>query len=302
MAKPQVDVAIAILLHNSQVLVGWREAKQHQGNKYEFPGGKVEVGESAVAACRREVLEEVGVDLEHWHPFAFIQHEYDDVVVNLNIFHAVVSAELLSHIRQPWTWYKRAQLMQLNFPKANLPLLQRLSWAEKVKISAELDSLIQLPSEQWLYWRTELSLDEQLRVLAELSVEQLPRLIVNLELWQAMNSIQQAKIAAIQLKQIQLLQLEQGALQQGQRYIASCHDLASLKHAEHIGCDAVFLSPVQHTPTHPDAQVLGWTQFAELAAQMHIPVFALGGLQQQDLALAQRHHAYGIAGQRFLAE
>jgi ADP-ribose pyrophosphatase len=46
MSKPQIDVAIAILLHQDKVLVGWREAKQHQGNKHEFPGGKVEQGES----------------------------------------------------------------------------------------------------------------------------------------------------------------------------------------------------------------------------------------------------------------
>lgn len=41
MNKPIVQVAIGILLHQSKVLVGWREAKQHQGNKHEFPGGKL---------------------------------------------------------------------------------------------------------------------------------------------------------------------------------------------------------------------------------------------------------------------
>ncbi len=41
MSKPLVQVAIAILLHQGKVLVGWRQAEQHQGNKHEFPGGKV---------------------------------------------------------------------------------------------------------------------------------------------------------------------------------------------------------------------------------------------------------------------
>lgn len=59
MAKAIVDVAIAILLHKSKVLVGWRQADQHQGNKHEFPGGKVELGESPEQACRREIYEEV---------------------------------------------------------------------------------------------------------------------------------------------------------------------------------------------------------------------------------------------------
>lgn len=50
MSKAQLNVAIAILLQHGQVLVGFREADQHQGNKYEFPGGKVEAGETALGA------------------------------------------------------------------------------------------------------------------------------------------------------------------------------------------------------------------------------------------------------------
>ena len=50
MSKPTIHVAIAILMHQDQVLVGWREATQHQGNKYEFPGGKVENAETPMAA------------------------------------------------------------------------------------------------------------------------------------------------------------------------------------------------------------------------------------------------------------
>ena len=46
MFKPSIDIAIGILLHQNKILVGWREAKQHQGNKHEFPGGKVEEGET----------------------------------------------------------------------------------------------------------------------------------------------------------------------------------------------------------------------------------------------------------------
>ena len=69
MAKATVDVAIAILLHKSKVLVGWRQANQHQGNKHEFPGGKVELGETPEQACRREIFEEVGIGLKDWHVF-----------------------------------------------------------------------------------------------------------------------------------------------------------------------------------------------------------------------------------------
>ena len=84
MAKPSIHVAIALLFYRGKVLVGWRNAEQHQGNKHEFPGGKFEEKETPIQACRREVMEEVGIDLTDWHNFDFVQHDYDDLQVNLH--------------------------------------------------------------------------------------------------------------------------------------------------------------------------------------------------------------------------
>ena len=62
MFKPSIDIAIGILLHQNKILVGWREAKQHQGNKHEFPGGKVEETDfNLEETALRETHEEVGV-------------------------------------------------------------------------------------------------------------------------------------------------------------------------------------------------------------------------------------------------
>lgn len=297
MSKAQVNVAIAILLQHGKVLVGFREAHQHQGNKYEFPGGKVEAGETPVDACRREVLEEVGVDLQDWQVFDFIQHEYEDLVVNLHVFQAALPETLNHQIQPPWQWYHRTELPELNFPKANRSLIQRLVWPQYIKISADLTTLA---TAELLYWRSDLDLDTQLRAVAEIAVEQLPHLIVNTTLYQALNSIQQANIAAIHLKQQQLMHLATNDLIVGQRYIASCHDAESLAQAKLLGVDAVLLSPVCATNTHPDAKPLGWAGFIDLAQRLHMPVFALGGLSRDDLAQAQSHGAYGIAGQRFI--
>ncbi|WP_180046619.1 thiamine phosphate synthase [Acinetobacter sp. YH12117] len=299
MSKPHLHIAIGILLHQTQVLVGWREAKQHQGNKHEFPGGKVEQHETPVQACRREVREEVGIDLIQWHEFDFIRHEYEDVIVNLHVFHAFVPAALLSDIQQSWTWYKRQDLARLNFPQANQRMLQRLYWPECIKISEDLNCLDTPDTQQLLYWRVAPAPERSIE-LAEQNIGCLKSLIVNLELWKQLNSVQQVSVAAIHLKQQQCLQLHKGSLQAGQRYIAACHDLESLQHAQNIGCDAAILSPVLPTASHPDTPALGWAQFQNWAKQVDIPVFALGGMHRQDLAQAQQHHAYGIAGIRFM--
>lgn len=297
MTKATVDVAIAILLHKTKVLVGWRQANQHQGNKHEFPGGKVEEGETPEQACRREIYEEVGIGLKEWHAFDVIRHEYEDIIVNLHLFHAYVPDELLDLIHQPWAWYNRDQLIDLNFPKANAAILQRLSWPHLIKISDQMDALPQ--QEALLYWRTQMDGIEQIgQQLDALKVDQLGKLIVNLDLWQKLSVELQNKIQTIHLKQSQLMSLSKGGLVVGKRFIAACHDAVSLQHAQHIGCDAVFLSPVHATETHPDTKVLGWDRFQELAKNSDIPVFALGGVAPADLEQAQKHHAYGLAGIR----
>ncbi len=297
MAKATVDVAIAILLHKSKVLVGWRQANQHQGNKHEFPGGKIEEGETPEQACRREVYEEVGIGLKEWHQFDVIRHEYEDIIVTLHLFHTYVPDELLSLIHQPWSWFSRDQLADLNFPKANSTIIERLIWSHLIKISDQVDELPKTNSQMYLRIESK-DIEKLQQQLIKLSEQQLLKLIVNVDVWQQLNTVLQEKIKTVHLKQSQLMQLKKGDLVEAKRYIAACHDAVSVQHAHQIGCDAIFLSPVNPTATHPNSKVLGWDGFAALAQNSDIPVFALGGVAPADLEQAQKHNAYGLAGIR----
>ena len=301
MSKPSIHVAIALLLYRGKVLVGWRNADQHQGNKYEFPGGKIEAGETPVEACRREIFEEVGIGIQQWHAFDVIHHVYDDVEVFLHLFHATVPEQYLHDIQKPWTWYGRDQLFALNFPKANQAIIQRLYWAHQIKISDNLSALSIEKSlddnAQFFYFRTTADQVAVTQIL-QLAANALSRLIVNIELWQQLPEYLQKSIAAVHYKQHQLMDLHIEQLPIGLRCIAACHDLVSLQRAQTLGFDAVMLSPVFATQTHPEANALGWEKFAEYAKTSDLPVFALGGLSQADLAIAQQHYAYGIAGIR----
>lgn len=297
MAKATVDVAIAILLHKSKVLVGWRQANQHQGNKHEFPGGKIEEGETPEQACRREVYEEVGIGLKEWHQFDVIRHEYEDIIVTLHLLHAYVPDELLNLIHQPWSWFSRDQLTDLNFPKANSTIIERLIWSHLIKISDQVDELPKTNSQMYLRIETK-DIEKLQQQLIKLSEQQLLKLIVNVDVWQQLNTVLQEKIKTVHLKQSQLMQLKKGDLVVAKRYIAACHDAVSVQHAHQIGCDAIFLSPVNPTATHPNSKVLGWDGFAALAQNSDIPVFALGGVAPADLEQAQKHNAYGLAGIR----
>ncbi len=296
MPKPIVDVAIAILIHRGKILVGWREEQQHQGGKHEFPGGKVEQGETPEEACRREIYEEVGIGLKDWHQFDYIHHEYDDIIVNLHLFHSYVPDELLNLIHQPWAWYTRDQLLHLNFPKANKNIIKRLYWPHLIKISNTLSTVES--SDALLYWRIEEFEPQYIEQLTALDEGQRSSLIINVDIWHQLSPELQKQIKTVHLKQSQLMNLHKGDLTVGVRYIAACHDAVSLKQAQQIGCDAVFISPVKPTKTHPEAVALGWERFSDLAQNSQIPVFALGGVHPDDLATAQQHGAYGLAGIR----
>ncbi len=58
-----VNVAVAVIHYQQQYLLGFRHAAQHQGNRYEFVGGKIDADESPIAALIREVAEETGMDI-----------------------------------------------------------------------------------------------------------------------------------------------------------------------------------------------------------------------------------------------
>jgi 8-oxo-dGTP diphosphatase len=76
---------------------------------------------------------------------------------------------------------------------------------------------------------------------------------------------------------------------------ASCHNMEELRRAETLGCDFAVLSPVLPTQSHPGAAYLGWDNFAKIAAGSTIPVYALGGLKQEDMLAAWQHGSHGIA-------
>jgi 8-oxo-dGTP diphosphatase len=104
--------------------------------------------------------------------------------------------------------------------------------------------------------------------------------------------------SSLHMSSARLMQVNKRPLPDTQRIIASCHNQEELEHAQRIGVDVAVLGPVQSTATHADAKPMGWDKFAELRAMVSLPIYALGGLSMNDLAIARQHGAQGIAGIR----
>ncbi|CAH9063579.1 8-oxo-dGTP diphosphatase [Pseudoalteromonas holothuriae] len=127
MAKKHVKVAVGVIIQNRNIFVSKRSEHQHQGGLWEFPGGKVEAGESVTDALNRELKEEVNIDVHSSDAFMIIEHDYGDKHVCLDI-HLVndFSGEPKGLEGQPCKWVSIEQLHELAFPTANLEIVAKL--------------------------------------------------------------------------------------------------------------------------------------------------------------------------------
>lgn len=122
-----IDIAIAVIRRDNNILIALRPAGTHLGNLWEFPGGKVEKGESPEDAAIREVMEECGITisiLEKWLP---IEHLYTEKTIRLHPFLCMVTNGIPASLgSMEIRWVPVAELNQYAFPAANKAILDRL--------------------------------------------------------------------------------------------------------------------------------------------------------------------------------
>ena len=126
-ASQVLDVAAGLIFRDRKLLITQRQAGSHLGGLWEFPGGKREAGETFEACLRRELLEELGIEVEVGPCFETITHEYPEKSVRLKFFHCAWRR------REPQTlgcaafrWVCLDELGGFKFPAADARLLERL--------------------------------------------------------------------------------------------------------------------------------------------------------------------------------
>lgn len=308
-----IHVAVGVIFGpDGRVLIAKRPQSAHQGGLWEFPGGKVEAGESVELALTRELQEELSIFVTSCKPLIQIRHHYPDKSVLLDVYKVLDFTGVPRGAEgQPTKWVSSHELTQYEFPAANKPIITATSLPERYlitgKFSNEADLLNSLDSAlnrgirlvQLRLQDVELSKNKMLLTRIFSIVEKYSaKLILNTDIYSFNKILEMFPVAnlGLHLNRHQAAAVTTRPVPDNYLFGISCHDEQEIEHAQHIGADYLLLSPVKVTRSHPSAAPLGWEKFKQWVELANVPVYALGGVDEGDLEMAALSGAQGIAG------
>ncbi|MDX1669247.1 MAG: Nudix family hydrolase [Limnobacter sp.] len=310
----RVDVAVAVVFNSDgQVLWGSRPEGKPYAGYWEFPGGKVEPGESVWQALVRELREELGITAHSGAPWFVIDHDYEHAKVRLHLVRVwAYSGKPKALEGQTFCWGALSSRTVAPILPATEPLLPVLSQPpiilithfQQYGVTGQLARLEQFSRRCQSGFRVvfrEKGLEPQTLFQAFTECrhwceQHEVSMVVNsdsvLEL--LTSGFEVPLDSSLHLTQAHLFS-KPAALERFRAVGASVHLAQHLQTAFQNQLHYAILGPVLNTATHPEATPLGWDGFSKQVALTPLPVFAVGGMTTSALKRAQDAGAHGIA-------
>jgi len=301
-----VKVAVALIVnHKNEILISFRADDVHQGGLWEFPGGKFEKTELALDALKREMHEELNIEINSARLFKTIRYQYSDKTVELNIFRVEsytgipVGAE-----NQPIKWQPVKELNADEFPAANRSIILALQLPDKYMITGNYEN------HQDFFCKLEASLKKGISLVQlrskKISAQEYKQLIdiasplckkysAILLLNTNVNVFSNSQASGLHLSSHLLSSIKTRPIPNDFLLSVSCHTKVEIVKAKKLNADIILLSPVKKTQSHPGVLGIGWKKFTQISLDLDVPVYALGGMAESDLGDAEKAGAQGVA-------
>lgn len=295
-----------------RILLARRTRGRDLAGLWEFPGGKVDPGETAEQALVRELREELGIEATVGEPLIAVPHRYPHKRLRLDVRRVAAYRGTPRGLDgQALAWVPPSKLGSYPMPAADLPVVAALQQPDRYLVTpgpqaggdaAWLDAMaaalqrgvrrVQLRAGTETQGAGWAALCQRAAHLCQGAGAQV---LVNHDV-----ALASALGTGVHLRAHQLADMAARPLPPGTPVAASCHTLEDLHHAARLHCDFAVLGPVRPTATHPDAEGIGWDAFAALREETALPLYAIGGLSSADIPQARAHGAQGIAAIRGL--
>ncbi len=311
MPAPLHVVAGVIRDVRGRVLLARRTRGRDMAGLWEFPGGKVDAGETAPDALRRELQEELGIEVVPGGMLMQVPQAMPHKRIVLDVLHIEGWRGVPRGLEgQALAWVPPERLPKYPMPPADRPVVAALLAPDHCLVTPSPEGMedgdwlagleraleagvrrvqLRAPGCRPGRWRTLVA-----EAVARCRVHRAEVLVNGDE------SLAERFEIGLHLPAAQLATRDARGLPSTRLLSAACHDADALQRAEAIGCDFALLGNVRETATHPGRPGIGWAGFAALRETCSLPIYAIGGLGRDDIAAARRHGAQGIAAIRGL--
>ena len=112
----RINVVAGIIINQNKILIGKRKDKDIGGGKWEFPGGKIEVGETNSEALERELYEELGISVKIGKELMNYEHMFKTTIYNISFMEIIdYDGEIRNNAHSEIKWVKFSNLLKYDF-------------------------------------------------------------------------------------------------------------------------------------------------------------------------------------------